>query len=51
MCAWWPRRVTYCILKARKPRFAKLEPPRVRELPGGNGGGNGGAEKLPGAAA
>ena len=44
---WWRCRVTYCILKARKPRFAKLEPPRARELPSGNGGGgNGGAEKL-----
>ncbi|KAK9828034.1 hypothetical protein WJX81_003580 [Elliptochloris bilobata] len=43
--------VTYCILKARKPRFARLEPPRARELPGGNGGGNGGAEKVHGAAA
>ncbi len=23
------RRVTYCILKARKPRFARLEPPQL----------------------
>ena len=51
------RRVTYCILKARKPRFARLQPPPAEQeaaaLAGGRGGnggdidgGNGSAAEL-----